>query len=277
MRTLSWLIGVVILLGQDAPAPTVPEAPEIVRVLAIEARDIPGAARHVADTLAPAKSLLEKVPGNHFTELGFHELTAHYGLAASADLGGGYTLVFQPNALTEDGEVQFDCWIEVERAAGRVEALRVTGRAARGQGAVFRGLKLPQGEMVVIMNVARAEDPSSGGGGEPGSGGGEGGAEGAGEVFSGDAGSSGGAGAGDGEAGKGAIVVPELPTRKKPEEVPGSPSNAVVVTGGPEDDGTTPDLATMEGILRALDEQDLQEQRNRRSRRFDVVIQGDWW
>lgn len=275
MNAPSLLLSLLLLLGQDTPVPSVPESPEIVRVLAIEAREIPGAQRYVAHTLAPAKSLLEKVPGNHFTELGFHELTAYYGLAASADLGGGYTLLFQPNGLTEDGEVLFDCWIEVERAAGRVEALRVSGRAARGQGAVFRGLTLPQGEMVVIMNVARAEDPPSSGG-EPGSGG-EGGEDGSGDGSSGDAGTSGGSGAGDGEAGKEAIVVPELPRRPEPDEEPATPSNAVVVTGGPEDDGATPDLATMEGILRALDEQDLQEQRNRRSRRFDVVIQGDWW
>jgi hypothetical protein len=275
MKGVHWVLALLALFGQDESVKTTtPTTPEVVRVLAIQARTVEGAPRYLDASLEVVRELLEKVPGNQFTEMGFFELEAHYGRDAVADLGGGYTLSFQPSELTELDEILFECHIDLTEGGRTVEALRVTGKAARGQGAVFRGLTLPEGELVVVMSLAQAEDESgrggSGGSGQEQGGAGDGGASAPGED-----------GAGDGETNapeEEPSTVPELQSRQlqiEAEPSEDSPEGGQTVAAG--DGGVPPDRVTVEGILRALEEQDMAEQKSARGRRFDVVMKGDWW
>jgi hypothetical protein len=275
MKGIHWLLAILALFGQDDTAETTaPAVPELVRVLAIEARQVDGAPRHLDASLSGLGELLEKVPGNHFTEKGYFELEAHFGQEAVADLGGGYAFNFIASELTELGEIEFECHIDLTKDDRTVEALRVTGKAVRGQGAVFRGLTLPDGELVVVMSIAREEE-ESGRGGSGGSGQERGGAQGGG------AGSPSEDGSGDGET-----KAPE----ERPSPVPELQSRQLQVESEPLDETTEggatvavgdgsppPDMAAIEGILRALEEQDMAEQKNVRGRRFDVKMKGDWW
>lgn len=276
MNVIAMVLGILSLLGQDPTVPAAPQPPEVVRVLSIAVRQVDGSARYVAPSLAPIQDMLEQVPGNHFTEIGFHEIKVPYGQEGSADLGdGGYTFWFRPSEYTEAGEVVFECHIDLKDGAKSVEALRVNGKVARDKGTAFRGLPLRDGELMVVMSIAREDDPSrtsdSGGSGDPSKGAGEG-----------DGDSSGQA---DGENG---ADGPEN-EKEKAEAVPGLesrepvPPRAPIETPGDRGEATKvalplpKDMSTIEGILRALEEQDIQEQKNARSRRFDVVIRGDWW
>ena len=273
MSRVGMLMGLLSMLAQAPPTPVAPSTPEVVRVLSIQGRQVDGAARYVAPSLAPLQHLLDQAPGNHFTEIGFHEIEVPYGQEGSVDLGGGgYTLWFGPTEYTEEGEVVFECHIDLKNGDKMVEALRVHGKVARGKGTAFRGLPLSEGEMMVVMSIARAEDHSgtsdSGAGGEENKGTGDGSAE-----------SHGREDIGNGPDGQGAekvklTPVPELESRNPvaPPEPPEAPGTAA--------SGAVPlptDMATIESILRALEEQDMQEQKNARRRRYDVVIRGDWW
>lgn len=275
MKGVHWVLALLALFGQDESVKTTtPTTPEVVRVLAIQARTVEGAPRYLDASLEVVRELLEKVPGNQFTEMGFFELEAHYGRDAVADLGGSYTLSFQPSELTELDEILFECHIDLTEGGRTVEALRVTGKAARGQGAVFRGLTLPEGELVVVMSIAKEEEESgrggSGGSGQEQGGAGDGGASAPGED-----------GAGDGETNapeEEPSTVPELQSRQlqiEAEPSEDSPEGGQTVAAG--DGGVPPDRVTVEGILRALEEQDMAEQKSARGRRFDVVMKGDWW
>lgn len=267
------LLSLLALLGQAPAETTVPSTPEVVRVLAVQVRQVDGAARLVAPSLEPIRALLEKVPGNLFTEIGFHELQAPYGEESRVELGEGYAFSIRPVELTDLGEIVFECHIDLTDAQGTVEALRATGKATRGQGAAFRGLLLNEGEMLVIVNLAQAEEDSENGGhgDQPHEGTGEGG----------DTGEPGADGAGGGpqEAPEPeASPVPMLPSRapKEEEAAPAAPTAGVSLD---REDAVppSPDRATIEGILRALEEQDMEEQKSARNRRYDVVIKGDWW
>jgi hypothetical protein len=273
MSRFALLFACLSLLGQ-APEETTPPEAEVVRVLAVQVRDVSGAARHVDPSLESIQELLAKVPGNHFKEIGFHEFDAPYGEDAGVDLGEGYAFAIQPSELTEQGEILFECHIDMTDANGTVEALRVSGKAIRGQGAAFRGLRLAEGEMMVIMSFAKAEnDSSSGGGGGSGQSteGGEG------EGGKGDPGKS---GAGDGAMREDETqpLIPVLESREEdadPEES-ARPSEDVAVEAR-EAAPLSPDKANIESILRALEEQDMAEQKNARGRRYDIVMKGDWW
>lgn len=264
------------LLTMIAQAPeeadTAAEA-EVVRVLAIHVRDIPEASRHVDPSLASLQELLTKVPGNHFTEIGFHELEVPYGGEGRVDLGEGYGFTIRLSELTEQEEILFECHIDLTEGDGTVEALRVSGKAIRGQGAAFRGLSLDEGEMMVVMSIAQAEDDAgnagSGGGGQRGEGG-EG---------DGSRGEPGENGVGDGRTEEKEVepVVPVVPSPpKENEDDDASPAEGFAVERG-EGQPRSPDQATIEGILRALEEQDMAEQKNARSRRYDIIMRGDWW
>lgn len=269
-RALLWM-GLIVLIGQ-APVepPELPEA-ETVRVLAIQVREVTGGTRHVDPSLEPMQELLAKVPGNHFSELGFHEVEAPYGQDARVELGEGYSFTIRPTELTEDSEIVFECIIDLTERDSTVEALRVQGKAIRGEGAAFRGLALKEGEMMVIMSIAKAEEDSRGGGrGESGQD-----SEGAGDGGTGESGQD---GAGDGfqrEERDPSPLVPVLESRAPEPDPPAPPEGAVAVAG--ENAPAPADRATIEGILRALEEQDMAEQKNARSRRYDVVFKGDWW
>jgi hypothetical protein len=270
-----WIWALLALLGQEAPVETTtPSYPEVVRVLAIEARHVEGGTRYVDPSLDEVRELLESVPGNQFTEKGFFELEAHYGQEVEADLGGGYTLRFRPSELTELGGVVFECHIDLAEGARTVEALGVTGKATRGQGAVFRGLTLPEGELVVVLSIAKEEE-------EPGRRGSGGSGPESGGAAGGGAGSPGQVGAGDGapeNSDEESGLVPELQSRElavEPEPLDETKESGQVHMDG--QGSPPPDMATVEGILRALEEQDMAEQKSARGRRFDVVMKGDWW
>lgn len=273
MSTRVLLFTFLSLLGQATEeTATVPKS-EVVRVLAIRVEDVAGAARHVEPSLEGVQEILAKVPGNRFTEMGFHEFDAPYGEDTGVELGEGYAFAIKPTELTEQGEIVFECHIDLTDGDGTVEALRVSGQAVRGQGAAFRGLRLIAGEMMVIMSIAKADEASdqgSSGGSGQSSQGGEGG---------GGKGEQGEDGAGDGQMEEEVEpVVPVLESRaeEKVKEESAPPSEGIVVE---EREATplSPDKATIEGILRALEEQDMAEQKNARSRRYDIVMQGDWW
>lgn len=251
-------MGLIVLIGQ-APVepPELPEA-ETVHVLAIQVREVTGGTRHVDPSLESLQELLTKVPGNHFSEIGFHEVEAPYGQDARVELGEGYTFTIRPTELTEDSEIVFECIIDLTERDSTVEALRVQGKAIRGEGAAFRGLALKEGEMMVIMSIAKAEEDSRGGGrGESGQD-----REGAGDGF-------------QKEERDPSPPVPVLESRAPEPDRPAPPEGAVAVAG--ENAPAPADRATIEGILRALEEQDMAEQKNARSRRYDVVFKGDWW
>lgn len=275
MSRYALLFALMSLLGQAPEESATTPAAEVVRVLAIQVREVAGATRHVDPSLEGIQELLAKVPGNHFTEIGFHEFDAPYGEDTRVDLGEGYAFAIQPMELTEQGEIVFECHIDLTDANGTVEALRVSGQAIRGQGAAFRGLTLAEGEMMVVMSIAKAEDDSSGGG-SGGSGqsteGGEGGAG---------KGEPGKDGAGDGQFEEEKEVEPVLPVLETREEVDeqevSAPPSEGIVVENVEGTPLSPDKATIEGILRALEEQDMAEQKDARSRRYDVVMKGDWW
>lgn len=274
MNVTMLLCGALVLLAQPQEAPPTAEAPEVVRVLSIQARQIEGGTRHLDSSLESLRDLLEKVPGNDFREIGFHEIEVAYGDDGVADLGEGYSFHFRPVELTERGEIAYECHIDLGERTGSVEALRITGKAVRGQGAVFRGFALDEGEMMVIMSIAKADEEAgrgkSGGNGEDSGG-----------TGTGNAGAAGKDGEGDGGQEKEQAkpeFVPELAARKPDAEPPNTePSPPAEAAAGEKQNLIPPDKTTMEGILRALEEQDMAEQMTNRGRRFDVVVKGDWW
>jgi hypothetical protein len=270
MPMISTLLVVVALLGQETPQEGAPPGPEVFRLLTIHAQQ-EGRGQKVFDpTLSSLEEYLEKLPYDTFRETGFHELEAPYGADASVDLGHGYTFHGTPKAQTESGEVLFDARIELAEGESSLRALEVAGRAARGHGVVFRGLALPQGELIVVMSVAKAEE--KGGGAGQGQQQSDQGGEGS------DHGQEGDGGEGSGQEDQTGEEEPAADPQDAAPDVDEQPdASSDEERRNANETPVPPDLANVEAILRSLEEQDMREQKNARSRRFEVTVQGDWW
>lgn len=275
MALPAYLMALLALLGQADPPPdpegAAPAEPELLRVLAIHGTNMGRAVAAFDPTLAALETYLAELPWDTFREAGFHELEAEYGVDNSVAIDDRYTLHCMPRNLSDAGEVLFDAHISLAQGDGSVKALDVSGHAARGQGVVFRGLDIPGGELIVVMTIAKAPDAGGGGTGQrPGD-----------ESGDGEQGAPEGEGSGQGDAGdeEGEMETPLDPGAREAEEE----EDAGEAPRQPREDDEDlalpppPDLANLEGILRALEEQDEREQQNARNRRYDVIIRGDWW
>lgn len=271
------------LIGQEAPEGAAPEtpaapalAPERVRILAIRATSEQRATPHFDPSLEPLENYLSALPWNTFREYRFEEVEAPYGVETTAPVDDRYQVTFTPSGMNDEDEVLFDASVNLTEAGETLEALAVSGRAARGHGIVFRGLGIPDGELIVVVSVAEPPEPTQRGAGRDGE-----------EQPSGDpapgsasAGSDSGGGSGQGGPGEDADEEPDWTLEAAPpeDEEAAEPNVPEAAEGYADGDAPeTPDTAALEAILRSLEEQDMREQKNARNRRYDVVIQGAWW
>lgn len=281
---MRWLVAILMgiaLSGQAPPetgTPDVPEAPERIRVLAIhatsEGRDRPS----VDPTLTSVSAFLEELPYDTFREASFHDFTVAYGEEGRAELNDTYAFLCKPLRLSEADEVVLEAWITMGLGDKRVEALRVTGRATRGHGLVFRGLTMPQGELVVIMSVAEATSEQGGsGGGASGSSSQQSQQQ---SQGSGKGGDSEGASGGNSPEQDDEELDPSalFSLEEREEEAEDSPDEPSMAVEQREADGDQPtELVNVEAILRELEEVDRREQAAMRKRREETRIRGDWW
>ncbi len=274
MNVLLTALMLTSILAQKDLEVTTPEDPERIRVLAIHATNEGRAVTSSDPTLAPVQEFLDTLPYDTFRELSFHELNIAYGEDGQAALNEVYTFHCRPVRLTEDAEVVLEAHVDMKSGDTVVEALRVTGRAARGQGMVFRGFAMPEGEMVVVMSVAEAREDQEGG-----TGGGE--AQDGQEASGGSGSDSSGDTPGSGSQESEASVEPAAPDPNEPEEDKDKEedrdSMSVSLSPTEEESPLPPELANLEGILRALEEVDRREQAASRSRRYETQIRGAWW
>lgn len=274
MNVIVTALLVLSLWGQKELDPSTPDTPERIRVLAIHATNVVEEESAMDPTLAPLRDLLESMPFNTFREIAFRDVTVPYGVDTAVVLNDVYTLHCTPQRVTESAEVVFEAHIDMVRDDAVLEALRVTGRAERGKGMVFRGFALDGGEMVVVLSVARSTDGGDGGAGSGDSQAGEG-----------EAGQSGtsetpesNAGTGDMEADQGEA---DPDTSLEEEEEKEREDDATQSSPAPAEDNDQPalppELANLEGILQALEAIDQREQSAARARRFDAKVRGNWW
>lgn len=274
MRLLAATLIALCLLGQKELEPTTPEEPERIRLLAIHGLDEGRTTTEADPSLASVREFLDTLPYDTYREVAYHEITIPYGDEVSVRLGAIYSFHGRPVRLTDSGEVVLETHIDMKQADQVVEALRVTGRAKRGHGMVFRGLSMPVGEMIVVMSVA--EIPQEGGGK---SGAGESqessSTSSSGNNSSESSGESSGSGAGDTE-------TPGEEADPMPEEEEEEPQPSLPPPGGgnlleEQEVPLPPELANLEGILRALEEVDRQEQAASRTNRGTSKLRGAWW
>ena len=273
MNTLLAVVALLGLLGQESPEVAPASAPEVIRVRAISGYDTGRGTVELDPELAPLADYLADLGYDTYRSLGFHEVSAPFGQETSIPIDAHYAVHIRPVNVSERGEVLFDARVEWSEGGRTMQALKVAGRASRGHGLVLRGLALPAGELIIILSIARPDEQDGGAGG------------GAGDQPDDSLGEQGGAQQDPaGEAGgpqnqNAPMEEPELtPEEPRPElrpEESGSPPPPVAEST--EETPLPPDLANMEAILRALEEQDMREQKNARNRRYDVIVRGDWW
>ena len=270
--TLCHTVVILALLGQADPGDAPSSEPELIRVLAIHATSEGRASMKFDPTLAPLREYLTELPYDTFREVKFGEVEAPYGVDTAMPISERYAVHCIPLELNDAGEVVFDAFIQLTGDQGTVEALRVSGRAARGHGVVFRGLEMPSGELLVVLSIAKAQASGGGGGGQ-----GQRANE---DPGSGDAREGDGEGGGDGQDGAQAgDTDPSTSVAEDPESEREGDADSGMARRYGVDEGLPlpPDLANVEGILNSLEEQDKREQESARNRRYEVIIRGDWW
>ncbi len=275
MNGLHFIFCISALLAlKDLPT-TTPETPERIRVLAIHGSDEGRAVPDADPTLAPVQTLLDTLPYDTYREVAFEELTVNYGEDGAVKLNDIYTLHCSPLRLTEDAEIVLEAHVDMEEAGRVIEAVRVTGRAERGQGMVFRGFSMDTGELIVILSIAEAKNDDGGTGGSGAPQGQQDPAEGNSTAES--SGADPGTGANDPEATEAGETPPSEMDGEEDENT--DPKAMIPVETPPEDEAPPlpTELANLEGILRALEEVDRREQAASRARQYETEIRGDWW
>lgn len=271
MSLLAMAIVLSGLIGQGKTEAAKPAEQESVRVLVIHATDTGRGSLSFDPTLSPLQSLFEGLPYDTFREAGFHEVAVPYGAETAVSINERYVLHCLLREETEDGEVDFEIHIDLEAGEKDIEALRVTGMAAPGQGVFFRGLEMEEGELIVAFSIADGA----------GEGGGAGAGQGEGQGAAGDG--RGGPSNGRGRGQEGPSEDQDVPDRYMPFDMQPEPDDDteeeidLPALPGDTSGNLPPDLANVEGLLRALEEQDMREQQNARNRRYEVIIKGDWW
>lgn len=276
MRLLAATLIALCLLGQKDLEPTTPEEPERIRLLAIHGLEEGRNTTQADPSLSSVREFLDTLPYDTYREVAYHEITIPYGEEVSVGLGAIYTFHGRPVRLTDSGEVVLEAHIDMKQGDQTVEALRVTGRAKRGHGMVFRGLSMPVGEMIVVMSVA--ELPQEGGGKAGAGESQESSSDGtSGNNPSESNGESAGSGAGDTEVpGEEETPVPEE-EEEEDSTIPSLPPPGEGELLEEHDAPLPPELANLEGILRALEEVDRQEQAASRTSREKSQLRGAWW
>ena len=274
---MRWMIAAAVALllsGQKELPSTAPETPERIRILAVHATNEGRVAPEMDPTLAPAAAFLETLPFDTFREVAFHDLETPYGEETTATLNDTYTIHCRPERLTQESEVVLEAWVTMNAGGQTLEALRVTGRAERGQGMAFRGFAMPVGELVVMLSVAEA--PTEGGGGGSTDSNGQGGESSSGGGESSPSGNASGSGGDESDPG-----TPEEAEPNVPEDGEEEPPPMRVGVPVPKEDGEgreVSELANIEAILRALEEIDQREQAKGRKRRYETQGGGGaWW
>ena len=163
MSVLPLIYLALAALGQNELEPTTPDTPEIVRVLAIHATDVARGSVVVDASLALVEDVLLPLPYDTFREVAAHEISAAYGEDKSIVLNDDYSYHCRAARLTEEDEVVLEVYVNRTQGDDVLEALRATGRLARGKAMVFRGFEMPEGELIIITAVAQPREESSGG------------------------------------------------------------------------------------------------------------------
>lgn len=178
MNAIGWCFALSILLAQvpaadpaaSAPPPMIarPQAadasgaavpqPDKVRMVAVQAQNKGQQDRQIAQELNPLKGILERLPYDTFDQVSAQEQTLVPGQKTQMPINDIYSLFVKPEDTTEAGGVKLEARIEMLQNGALVNALKTSCNAAPGKALVFRGMKLNEGELVVVMTLVQNQN-----------------------------------------------------------------------------------------------------------------------
>jgi hypothetical protein len=111
-----------------------------------------------ADSLAPFKALLKKLPYRRYRLLAVQEMTAPAGRETTLPLAGGYSLHLQPEAQRETGETALTARLTRKENGSETDILTGEGLAAPDEPLVLHGMPLGREQLAVLLMLTREED-----------------------------------------------------------------------------------------------------------------------
>jgi len=131
--------------------------PVSISVVAVHATT-EGGAKQFGPGLEGVRSALADLEFDRYRKLGAATLSAPFNKESSLDLGSGYSLCVTPLSRERNGQVRISLMVQMasKAADGRpVNAVSTTIMIGSGKQFKLRGLKMDQGELVVVMSLDR--------------------------------------------------------------------------------------------------------------------------
>lgn len=254
------LILAVLAQPWAPPSPGAPAIPdndsELIELTALRASTEGHGRKSIDPALRGLSAIIETLPFDSFAPIAKEQKEAPYGRETLIPINGDYTLYIKPlERDREAGLVRLDARIVMLREGRSINALNTRAEAAIGQPLLFRGLELPNGELVIIMRLAQQDNESQGGG----------------------------------EA-----STQEPPEEQDQQEQQEEPPEEQQEENPPEDqqnedsppapesaemkpDEEKQDMQNIEAILQSLEEMDRREQQDLRNRRDHIDVRKGWW
>lgn len=100
-----------------------------------------------------------KLPFDTFRHLGTEKSSAAYGQEAKLRINDRYTLFVSPSAKSPDGRIQTKIRIETQDGESSKNAVTTIVKAVPGDPLILAGLKLDEGELVVVLTISASTPP----------------------------------------------------------------------------------------------------------------------
>ena len=247
--------------GQGAPTPG--EHTEMIEVVAIKARQT--GVPEIDPSLREAEPLLRNLLFDTFELVFREEKPVELGAFGLFPLNDSYLLQVVLGPQLSQQEVGLEVAVLLVTGQQPVNALRASGQVPRGRALVFRGLELPEGELVVLVSVKPPENQDQQ----------------------------------DQQQQSAAAQQQEQQQQQQEEQDENQQSEdeesqeeqeQPMAQSQPQDQDEEQDaqeqereqpspeeLQNIEALLESLREQDRREQQDAQNRRQRVIVTGDWW
>jgi len=127
-------------------------APLKFKMYALLGQQAPAAAAAVSDPeIKPVEGLLKSLPYTSYEKIAVDEKETPDGVETQFTINPAYSLVVRPNGRDGQGAAKLDIHVDLTQDGNVVKALTAQASAKPGDALLLRGMPLPPGELVVVL------------------------------------------------------------------------------------------------------------------------------
>lgn len=121
------------------------------------------AAATLDETIKPIEAALKELPYTDYKKITVDERDAPEGVDTQFPINPVYSLVVRPNGKDAQGASKLDIHVDLMQDGKLIKALTAQAAAKPGDALLLRGMPLPPGELVIVLQRDAGDQQSQGG------------------------------------------------------------------------------------------------------------------